>query len=286
MDDLKLLEQILPEFEKFLNIKSVSEHEKCEHTNIIKENDAILCMDCGEEIEKSISLEKEWRYYSGIDNRHTSDPSRCQVRKSEERTIFKDVETLGFSEYIINEANTIYTEVTKKKKKSPEDPDEYKIYRGKSRRSIIFACIFNAYKMSNNPQTCDSLIEIFNLDRKSGLKGLKYVNMNAPKKSPVRTTYITPIHLLDELMDKFNANQEKKKEVLDLYEKIKNKSEKLKRSRPQSTAASLVYYYICLKKLNINIKEFSEKVKLSILTISKLSKEIEDILKTPNVVII
>ena len=62
--------------------KSITE---CDHNDTIFENGNELCVDCGEEIFKDIANDKEWRYYGHSDNKHTSDPTRCQVRKSEDR---------------------------------------------------------------------------------------------------------------------------------------------------------------------------------------------------------
>ena len=59
---------------------------------------------------------------------------------------------------------------------------------------------------------------------------------------------------------------------------IKNKSSKINRSRPQSIAAGLTYYWICNNNKNITMKEFITKVNLSELTITRISKEIAAIL--------
>jgi transcription initiation factor TFIIIB Brf1 subunit/transcription initiation factor TFIIB len=245
----------------------VEEKQLCNHSNVSENDGTMLCTDCGEEIGRTINQEKEWRFYGASDSKHTSDPNRCQTRKTDEKSIFKDVESMGFSDKIISSANKIYMQVT-----------GGKIYRGDSRKAIIFACIFHAYKLSGHPQTCETLIEIFSLDRKTGLKGLKHVNLNAPKSSLIHTTYITPANLVEEIMDKFGATDAQKTEVCELYEQIKNKSSKLNRSRPQSVAAGLTYYWIWKNGKNITIKDFIGKVNLSELTVSKIFKEIERIL--------
>ena len=61
---------------------------------------------------------------------------------------------------------------------------------------------------------------------------------------------------------------------------IKNKSSIINRSRPQSVASSLIYFFLCKIKgaNNVNIKDFVKKVKLSELTINKIVKEIESII--------
>jgi transcription initiation factor TFIIIB Brf1 subunit/transcription initiation factor TFIIB len=79
-------------------------------------------------------------------------------------------------------------------------------------------------------------------------------------------------------MDKFDATKEQKNEVFELYNKIKNKSSKINRSRPQSIASALVYFWISYKNIDISVQNFAKKALLSELTIIKLSREISDIL--------
>jgi transcription initiation factor TFIIIB Brf1 subunit/transcription initiation factor TFIIB len=245
---------------------------RCSHINISLEKGINVCLDCGEEINKKIQHTKEWRYYGPSDGRHSSDPNRVQIRKSDERSIFKDVENMGFSDKIIREANKIYFQVTNNR-----------IYRGNSRKAIVFACIFHSYKLSGKPQSHDKLIHVFDLTRKTGLKGLKHVSLYAPKNSSIRTTYITPINLVDETMDQFQATKEQKIEVASLYNQIKNKSSRLNRSRPQSVSSGLIYYWIRKHNKDITLKQFTEKVALSELTINKIAKEISEVLGTPEI---
>lgn len=287
MSEFDLFNQAMNEYEK-----TTKEHEKsedsdtlssssdddvkqvsCLHANVANEKGIDVCIDCGEEIKKKIEHTKEWRYYGQSDTRHSSDPNRVQIRKSEERNIYKDVENMGFSHKIVREANKIYFQVT-----------QGQIFRGNSRKSIVFACIFHAYKLSGKPQSHEKLINVFNLNRKTGLKGLKHVNLYAPKDSSIRTTYITPINLVEEIMEKFSATKEQKQEVIELYHQIKNKSSRLNRSRPQSVASGLVYFWICSKKKDITLKQFTKKVSLSELTINKIAKEISEVIGTPDII--
>jgi len=278
MSDFSLFEQALEEYEKATPVTGEQDSQNnerdtsCMHDNIIHEKGVSVCIDCGEEIQSKLEHDKEWRYYGYGDTKHTSDPNRVQMRKLEERSIYKDVENLGFSESIVSRANKIYAQVTRGK-----------IFRGNSRRAIVFACIFHAYKLANHPQSHERLIRIFSLNRKAGLKGLKYVNLYAPKDSKIRTTYITAQNLVGEILELFSATKEQKQEVLDLYEKIKNKSSRLNRSRPQSVASGIVFYWICSKGKDITLKEFAKKVTLSELTINKIAKEISEVLSTPEI---
>lgn len=256
------------------NLSNMSDTEPCcMHENAITEKGIIICIDCGEETQRKITHDKEWRYYGQGDNKNSSDPNRVQIRKVDDRGIFKDVENLGFSEKIIAKANKIYAQVT-----------NGKIFRGNSRKAVVFACIFHAYKLQGKPQSHERLIKIFSLNRKTGLKGLKFVNLYAPKNSDIRTTYITPVNLVDEIMEQFNATKEQKEEVIELYNQVKNKSSRLNRSRPQSVASAIVYYWICLKHKEISLHDFTQKVTLSELTVQKIAKEIAEVLETPDIV--
>lgn len=244
----------------------------CGHANLVMEGVSTICTDCGMMMNKELSFEKEWRYYGMMDTKHSSDPNRCNMRRSEDKTIYKDVEKLGFSDKIVSSANVIYEQVT-----------QHRIFRGNTRKGIIFACIFHAYKSNENPQSCERLIEIFEIDRKVALKGLKFVNLNAPKDSPFRNFQISTEHLIQEIMQKFHATEHHVEEVLNIYQYIRDKSSLLNRSRPQSVACGLVRFYIARKNPDISMEYFRTKIHLSELTISRIVKEIGRILENnPN----
>lgn len=231
----------------------------CPHTNWSMESFNKVCEDCGMMIRET---EDDMHPIA----KYNTDPKRCHARRNEEKGIFRDVEKLGFSDKIVSIASLMYDQVT-----------HGKIFRGNSRKGIIFACIFHAYKVNNNPQSCEHLIDIFGIERKIGLKGLKYVNINAPKESKFRDYQISTEDIIREIMDKFNASDAQKDEAIAIYHKIMNKSSLLNRSRPQSVASGIVRYYIIQKDKDISMDFFKSKVKLSELTISRIVAEIENI---------
>lgn len=250
-------------------VKEETEHKvvttlsNCSHTSLIQENTFQICEECGMVMQKDIEYEKEWRYYGMTDSKHTSDPNRCHARRVDEKGIYKDVEKLGFSDKIITMANQIYQQVT-----------QGKIFRGNSRKGIIFACVFHSYKMNQTPQSCEHLMEVFHIDRKIALKGLKFVNLNAPKDSEFRKYQIQTEHLIREIMMKFYAKESHVEEILQLYRKIHDKSMLLNRSRPKSVASGLVRYYILQRNANITMEYFRSRVQLSELTINRIVDEI------------
>ena len=86
------------------------------------------------------------------------------------------------------------------------------------------------------------------------------------------------IDLICDIMDKFNATDQQRSEVIKIYESIKNRSFNLNRSRPRSVGSGVVYFWITSKNMNITIKEFAKQVDLSESTILKICKEINMIL--------
>jgi len=241
----------------------------CLHPASIVENGVMLCMDCGNEITRIVSTDKDWRYYGLNDARHNTDPTRVQARKNDERTIFKDVEAMQFGDTIVSLANKLYGDIT-----------AGQIKRGKSRKGLIFACVYMAYKMAGRPRPPESLIPAFSISKKDGLKGIQEISLKVSKEQKLFMTSITPVHLIEEIMGEFDARPEQVKEVLVLYSKIENKSSKINRARPQSTASGVVWYWICKNGKNINIKEFAQKIGLSELTITKIASIVADIIET------
>ena len=248
------------------NGKETYGKDTCEHLNFTRELGVKTCIGCGKELASDSEADKDDKQTPRLD------PGRCQIRKNEEKSIAKDVEKMNFSDAIVRSANSIFQETTKGH-----------IFRGNSRRAVIFACIFHAYKLAGNPQSCDSLIDLFNLERKVGLRGLKMVGLNAPKNSLIRTAHITAVDLIKEIMKQFAASDSQIADVVALHERIENTSSVLNRSRPQSVAAGLVYFFIRLKQKEIPIKDFVDVVNLSELTVLKIAREIARLLGTPEI---
>ena len=158
-----------------------------------------------------------------------------------------------------------------------EKSTDGKIFRGCYRKSIIYGCVLQALKESENCSiTPERLISTFGLTKAGALKGMKFVN-SIDTNFKINSVPMTTI--INEIMGKFNAKEEYKMEVNDLYTKIQNKSSELNRARPQSIASGLIYYWNYKnKKTKLPLKEFAQKIPLSELTITKISKEIEFIL--------
>ena len=242
--------------------------KSCTHDTIENINSVNTCLECGQEIGINRSFEKEWRYYEGSDGAG-SDPSRCHYRKVVEKTISKDVENMGFSKYIIEKSNSLFDEVTKGD-----------IYRGNSRKAIVFACVFEAYKQSGNPKSLEFLQDKFRLQRKVISKGINHVGMNTSKKKKNISVSLSPVDLIEETMTKLEADEKQIKNTMEIYNNIKNRSSLLNRSKPRSISTGVIWFYCVYTKKTITIKELSTISNLSEATIEKIAKEIDRIFKS------
>jgi len=253
--------------EKFCILYTLKKDMNCTHPDIIVEQDTHVCTECGEEVSRQILPNKEWRFYGAGDTKHSSEPNRVQLRKTDEKGLFKDVENLGFTENIVSKANEIYMKVT-----------GGKILRGMSRKGIVFACIYHAHNDLGTPKTYDRLVQIFGIDRKTAGRGIKSVFWNSDPGSLPQSPDTPTITIIEEIMNKFQATAEQKKQVIELYNKIKNRSCSLNQARPKSVASGLVFYWIRINGNKIGIKDFIQNVSLSELTVNKIVKEISGIL--------
>lgn len=234
----------------------------CPHTEVVTEHGMSSCIMCGMEITK---VSNDWT--DDLQDIKNIDNQQYCVRKIKQRAIYDDIQYLNISQHIKDIANDIYLSVCENTR------------RGVTRKGIIFGCIFHAYKIDKNPQTHERLIELFKIKKKDALNGLKFIHKNAPKDSQTRNFYINVEDIIIDYMTKFGASSENKTHVLNLYEKIKNTTNILNRSRPQSVSSGLIYYYMTeILNKQINIKDYILIVGLSELTIRKICKEIARVL--------
>ena len=77
--------------------------EECKHLNVMNDLKTIVCKDCGIQLSKNCTFEKEWRYYGSSDTKHSNDPNRCTLRKIENRGLMCDVDKYNFQQQIVCE---------------------------------------------------------------------------------------------------------------------------------------------------------------------------------------
>jgi len=243
----------------------------CIHSNVTAEYGICICLDCGLELKKGLTNES--KMYTSIDNRSMGDGNRCWAPKKKNKSIRDDLKGLGFPDPVINEADSIFKTVT-----------EGGIFRVDKRKSIIVACLMEAYKILGERVSLESLLEKIPVDNIS--PGMKIVETKIKiyDTDRKRITHTSPIDSIRDILAGWDSSDETITQVIKLYELIEDKSSMLNRSRAKSVAAAVIYYYaLATNRSNIKLKEFSKRVCLSESTIVKNAKEISAILQTPDI---
>jgi transcription initiation factor TFIIIB Brf1 subunit/transcription initiation factor TFIIB len=257
-------------FDRLKNSMAQSEskdaEQECTHENTEQTEEGInVCMDCGLELNIAIDNSPEWRYYKENDTKHSSDPSRCSIRKYEEKSIYRDLEPYSIPREVIDKANDAYTIVT-----------EECILRGNSRKGLIFACVYYSYEELGQRKSPDEIKTLFGINKKTLSGGMKMYNLKIKHKA----TYTSPLDFISKIMNKFDSSEQHIQFVTKLFYRIKTQTNFMNRSNPDSIAAALCYFFFKHIKYPISLNEFSKRVGLSDITVHKISKKIAELVQT------
>jgi transcription initiation factor TFIIIB Brf1 subunit/transcription initiation factor TFIIB len=264
MDEIEAYE------EEQIEQESDEETVECLHSQVSDVEGSTICVDCGIKLSEEL-LDNENRYYGVSDTRYIKDPSRHNQRKIEDRSLYGDLEPLGFPKEIIERANNYYTEIIKNK-----------IYRAGNRKSIVFACTYHAYGDIQEPRVPSELATKFNLDKKGVSNGLKTFS-NVFRKRPGKK-YIDAIDLVPKILTDLNIERSKhkscKEDIEKIYNFVQSKTKTFSSSNPQSIAAGIVYYYLKLNKVLISRSEFAKIVNLTDITFTKIATDIHKVINS------
>ena len=247
-------------------------HNTCQHLSYITTDKNVrICEDCNEDLTEHVLEEDtdELPYQGGLDQKHNIDPKRCHQRKDDTKGIHNDVKGFGFPEDIVMLANDIFTKM------------DSTIKRGDKRKAIILACICGAYKWLNRMKDVETLMKIFDLKKKKALDGIRILSDNIPDQyKKLKTMTITPKVLISDIMKTFNAEDSHISATNDIFDYVYQRSKKLKRSRPKSVAAGIVFYYFSkIVNKTVTKEKFRSVVQTSDLTIDNMVKEVDRIMK-------
>lgn len=239
----------------------IDEFDDCEHVYVTctDRSNLQICKFCGAEKE-DFDFNPEKKYFTG------KNVSRCRGTSLRPNTISGVFEECG-----LDIPPAIALEVEKKFKKISKNS----MTRSQGRKGIVAACLYHTYREMNANRTTEYICQLMGLDMKSISTGMQRYNETFPD---ARDCYIKPQDLLKWLMELVGIDECHFENLKKLTCMLSESSKLFKRSTPQSVAASVIYFYLCLnpalkEKLKITKESFSEKVKPSPMTISKLVEE-------------
>jgi len=228
---------------------------ECQHPSKIEDNGAIVCDDCGAEIE-TISLDPEWRNYSKTSS------SRCNTIKSKS----KAVDCLnGVPASIRQLTMDKYEKVT-----------EGITFKGDKRNRIIAACLFFAYQEFGQYRITEYIREKIGVTQKSMSHGL---NEYYKKFEEDRVKVILPENLVHWFLKKSSMETRHYSNICKLLKHIENTSSLINKSSPQTVVASVIYFYMCISPeyKSANKTKFFKNIGMSDVTVTRLAEEISNV---------
>jgi len=228
-----------------------------------------VCTQCGVEL-KTLDFQQEWRWYGASDNRTSRDPSRCH----RSRTKPKGVRTVFETHQIA--IPPMMVEMVEAKYRHILETEGNKTLRGQGRESIVASCLFHVYQEMGEYRTSIYVRELFKVKQKNMSLGMTRYYKAFPE---ARTKHVTPEKLLPWIMKLTGVERMHYRRILAITRYLSAASELVERSTPQSVAAAIVFFYLCLNpeyktKLGITKSSFSKKAHLSDITVTKIVREI------------
>lgn len=229
---------------------------ECDHKNVALNQGYYECLDCGLQLTEN--------------KKDNNDFERCWVVKKTTKGLCDDVKHCNFPQQVVAKANEIFNLAVTK--------NDFRINR---RRTIVVACIVEAYKMLDIPYLLKDITAQLPTSVENPLEGSEIIEpiVKAMDVNRERNIYNSPLDSAKELLYAHWQNWDDViVEIANIFNQVGQKSKTLNTARPKSVAAGMIYYYILINNKKITLKEFETKSKLSIATIKKMTLEVATIL--------
>ncbi len=248
--------------------------ENCEHKNIRKDDRGVqICTDCRNEIDV-LDHSQEWRYFGSNDNRSFKDPSRCHSQRKKSK---KGIKSTFDSASI--EIPPALVEVVQEKYNRVLEITGKKVLRGNGRTAIILACMLYTYCSMGESRTACYFWTTYHIKQKEMSDGIRAYLEAFPED---RTINIKSIDLIPWFMKLTGVGTEHYARIMAIAGYLSKASIILNRSNPQSVAASIIYFYLCIypnykEQMGITKASFVEDSGLSDITINKIVSDIFEV---------
>jgi transcription initiation factor TFIIIB Brf1 subunit/transcription initiation factor TFIIB len=231
---------------------------ECAHPYTTRSNGQTHCRDCGEAI---LSFCKE-------DTSYFDDASVVLITdRKAPKSIRKELDLLALPDEIKDRADRIYA---------------YKVgdntYRANVRQEVKFCCIFEAYKEAGIIRDPNEIAQMLGIKRKGMSRGImRCSSLFTGKANTSEQVPLTALDLVPEMLNRcgVQADESHLDDMARIYTYAKDRSELLNRSKPQSIAAALIFYYLSNMVLDRKIpkNEIAKNCGISVMTLNKLSSD-------------
>jgi transcription initiation factor TFIIIB Brf1 subunit/transcription initiation factor TFIIB len=259
VEHLKLFQQALKLVAiKFQENNEIMRLETCCHAEIVTENGKKTCLECGEILEENY-----------IANHHSSNIIGMKKRRFSESSIHNDI-PIYIEQHIKDITIQIYQAATTSKN-----------FRNTSKKSIILASLHRASALAGNHISYYDLLDMFNLKQHEANKGFTILSSNIPKKSEFKLKFDQTKEEMISISSKLRKigmnNKTMFNMVVNVFNLIKQKSDIINTSQPNSIICGCIYFWIVQKGINKTDIEFSKTMMISTMTLLKVYVAVCDV---------
>lgn len=250
MSNFELFKQVQLFFQK---TESLEDDDKCFHNETTVEGGTKICMECGQLLEENCLV--------------VQSSAGMRQRKRDECSIYKEIPTF-ISQKTKEKTIEMYKNIT--------DKNMYRTLR----KSIILGCLHRACILCNEPVCYDDLLEMMELKANKASKGINYVSTNIPKDSEYSIPFFNDKMLIDSIMTNLGLESHTYY-IKNMVSLVKQNSDIFNNSHYKSVVCGCIFLWIQMNNINITIKQFSVKMKISIGTMVTKYKNVKTVvLKT------
>lgn len=265
--DLEFLEKFRRGFDHRslrLENRAVVANAECVHTWNSRDCGMTFCDLCGVNCKRDIAQ-------NAIPGTQP-DASVVQRRRLSDKSVMAELLRMNYPRSICEMAASKFHEITKGK-----------AYRCKSRKALVCVCVFAAQQTLGTHDDYGKLQTRFKVPNRKMLQGLKRLCFQAPGASSGQPTEpvtfsVSVDNIIRNIMNYFISSERNVAEALEVLHSVRDRTPLLARSRPQSLAASVVYYWIVSTNRGISLEDFRAYVNLSSATILRIQNEIAMVL--------
>lgn len=277
----------------------------CNEDALILDDGIIVCEKCGVDNGAIIDHQQEWRFYGSEDTKHSSDPTRCgmpvnpllpesslgtiiigkgydKLRKLNNWNLMSSYKERSLLKVFKNiqakcDEQNITVCVTDRAKIMYKTLSEEAIKRGKSRKGLIAACLYNSCKDKNDIRSIKEISKMFGIKIKKMTSGCKQFNEMMYYHNNdylANSKLVTPEDYIERYSNLLKIDK-KYKEKINYVANMAYNLGLVRENTPSSIAVSSIYLVAQEYGLKISKKKIAEVCEISEVTISKAYKKMQ-----------
>jgi transcription initiation factor TFIIIB Brf1 subunit/transcription initiation factor TFIIB len=284
----------------------------CESDYLINDNGNVVCKNCGTINEHIFDRNPEWIHnedgkndgsircgapinyylpnsslstviaggneYNKLRKLHSwsQQPYDERSRNDVNQIIDEKCKSNNISKAVAENGKYLYKKISEIKHKSGINQGKKIIIRGKNRKSIIAACVFNGAEVQKQPLSLKDIASIFEIDVTQITQGIAKLEELLDKEPLLQNNdIIDPIKFISSYHGKLGLQRDYIPISIKVFEYLSH-DDIVSNHQPVSIAAGITLLISKIYNLDINKKKISTTLKISEVTINKIYNKINN----------